>query len=93
MIELIEIVTFDESIIAYQPSSEVKARANQIEPIPVVYIPRKPHPNGLLLYQGATYIQHPLNPTKKLPYLVETLPHLQVGDIAPIENVKKMKER
>jgi len=42
---------FDEQLVGYQPSPQVKKRAEQQGyPIPVVYIPRKPNPNGLLMY-------------------------------------------
>lgn len=33
--------------------------------IPVVFIPRKPHPNGLLIYLVVTYIINPLYSSKK----------------------------
>lgn len=42
---------FDEQVVGYQPSAKTKNKAEQAgHPIPVVYIPRKPHPNGLLFY-------------------------------------------
>ena len=42
-------ITIDETMIEYQPSSIVKENAgNNEEPIPVLFIPRKPHPNGLV---------------------------------------------
>jgi hypothetical protein len=43
----VQLVVIDEFVMAYQPRKEVKA-ATEIkgEPIPVVFIPRKPHPNG-----------------------------------------------
>ena len=52
------------------------------ETIPVVFIPRKPHPNGLLLYLCATFINHPYENTK-LPYILDILPHLKSCDISP----------
>lgn len=56
------VVCFDESIYGYQPRKKTKATAEQKvffhilsayfihqgNPVPTVYIPRKPHPNGLL---------------------------------------------
>lgn len=45
-------VAFDESMIGYQPGKQAKEAASaQGKPIPTRFIPRKPHPNGLLLYQ------------------------------------------
>lgn len=93
MVDSLKMITFDESLMAYQPSSKVKQKANEMEPIPVVFIPRKPHPNGLLLYQAVTYIQHPINPAKKIPYLFDTLPYLKIGDARSIQNLQKIKER
>ena len=51
------------------------------EPIPVVYIKRKPHPNGLEVFLLSSYINHPTEEGHKYPYIVDCLPHLQVGDV------------
>jgi len=52
----VSIVAIDESVIAYQPSHEAKMQAEKDgAPIPVVYIPRKPHPNGLECFLGCTW--------------------------------------
>lgn len=46
-----EVITFDEQVVGYQPAPETKKKAEAMGyPIPVVFIPRKPHPNGLLFY-------------------------------------------
>ena len=88
VIERIHLVTFDESILAYQPSHNAKVIADaKGEPIPVVFIKRKPHPNGLELFLFSSFINHPhdhpLNGSiRKMPYIVDCLPHLQVGDVA-----------
>ena len=80
-ISLITTVTLDESMIEYQPDKTKKAQCiKNGEPIPVVYIPRKPHPNGLKLYTLATYINHPSKPGKKIPYIVDIKPHLTAND-------------
>ena len=93
MVETVDLIAFDESVLAYQPKKETKNKAEiDGEPISVVFIPRKPHPNGLLLYQAATFIKHPLQDSV-LPYIIQTLPHLQVGDTNPIENLKELKRR
>ena len=44
----VSIIAIDEAVLAYEPSSDVKSKNEDFgEPIPVVYIKRKPHPNGL----------------------------------------------
>ncbi len=43
--------SYDETIFAYQPSEETKKYfETNFDPIPVAYLPNKPHPNGLLSY-------------------------------------------
>jgi hypothetical protein len=87
-------VTVDESLIGYQPSRPVKDKAEkQGEPIPVAYIPRKPHPNGLLGYLLLTPVDHPGKPRKGLPYILDILPHVSIGDSAPQDVVRKFMER
>lgn len=45
------VVSHDETVFAYQPAKRTKKVAEDaLDPIPLVYIPRKPHPNGLLSY-------------------------------------------
>lgn len=45
------IVAHDEAVFAYQPNQATKSKAKQIgEEIPLVYFPRKPHPNGFCAY-------------------------------------------
>lgn len=78
-----EIVAIDESVIAYQSSDVVKNRADQCgTPIPIVYMPRKPHPNGLLCYLGCTFVQDP-NSDRFLPFIVSFAPHLRPSDYSP----------
>lgn len=80
----VSIVAIDEHMNAYQPSASTKAKAQTNgEPIPVVYIPRKPHPNGFLVYLLATFLQHPIKTNRVIPYILDFIPHVQVGDIAP----------
>lgn len=82
------LITVDEHMNEYQPSKKIKERAeSEGEPIPVVYIPRKPHPNGLLEYLYATYVENPVRNDSVLPYIVDIKPHLQVGDVNPISAV------
>jgi hypothetical protein len=94
MLRATSIVTVDESLMQYQPSAEIKQLAEQIsEPIPVVYIPRKPHPNGLLAYVAATYVNHPFISNSKIPYIIDLLPHLQVGDVSAATALEQVMNR
>ena len=48
-------VSVDELLDAYRVTPDVKQRATELgEPIPTVYIPRKPHKNGFLFYLACT---------------------------------------
>ena len=47
-------------MIGYQPSEDVKLKADEREPIPVLYIPRKPHPNEFLFYFAVGLVLNPL---------------------------------
>lgn len=87
------LVVFDEQLSGYHPSKIVKDKARAAgDPIPVQYIPRKPDPNGLLLYLLATYVksngQH-----QKLPYVLDFFPHLTVGDAGLSELVAASVDR
>lgn len=76
LLSKIDIVTIDESIISYKPSSKTKKRKkNGFDEIPVYYIPRKPHSNGLLLYLSATSIESKTH-LKKNPFILNFFPKL-----------------
>lgn len=63
-------VAADEALYGYQPSKETKKKyEKKKDPIPVVYIPRKPHPNGLLNYKLVVKSEK----TKK-PYVLDFQP-------------------
>jgi len=69
---------FDETVYAYHVSKEIKQRAEQDQdPIPVVFIPRKPHPNGLMSYKLSTIL-----PGGK-PYTLVLIPHYSIPQISP----------
>lgn len=88
----LKVSTIDETVIGYQPTTIVKERNDKAgEPIPVVYIPRKPHPNGLLIYTVATYVKG-LTENQKLPYVLDLIPHMQVGDVSPTIAFKQALE-
>jgi hypothetical protein len=36
----------------------------------------------------ATFVQNPIKKDSKLPFILDILPHLQVGDIAPGQNLR-----
>jgi len=82
-IEQVHIATIDESVIAYHPSRKIKEEAEaRGEPIPVVFIPRKPHPNGLENFLLTTNVFNPLNPSKSLYFTLSIFPHLHSHDVA-----------
>jgi hypothetical protein len=84
----------DESVIGYQPGSTAKKEAeSRGEPIPVVYIPRKPHPNGLEIFLVATSVEHPARQNKGLPFIVDMRPHLTQGDSNPQETFEFFMKR
>jgi len=65
------VVAVDEALFAYQVRKEVKEEyENRKDPIPMHYIPRKPHKNGLLAWVLATKSDH----TNK-PYVLDMIPH------------------
>jgi len=63
------------------------------EPIPVVYIQRKPNPNGLEIFPLATYVKHPAKEGSILPFILDMRPHLRQGDSAPKEVVRQFMRR
>lgn len=88
-------LTVDEHMNAYQPSSKTKEYADKVlfEPIPVTHIPRKPHANGLIEYLFVTYVDNPARRNSVLPYIVDILPHIQVGDVNPVKAVQDFLPR
>jgi hypothetical protein len=45
------------------------------------------------MYQTLTYIQHPVKFNSVLPFILDVLPHLKVGDANPIEAVRFFMKR
>eukprot|EP01105_Mastigella_eilhardi_P024040 TRINITY_DN617_c0_g4_i1.p1 TRINITY_DN617_c0_g4~~TRINITY_DN617_c0_g4_i1.p1 ORF type:complete len:499 (+),score=93.72 TRINITY_DN617_c0_g4_i1:432-1928(+) len=84
----VSLLLIDELVSAYQPSAAVKTIAEQTgEPIP-----RKPHPDGVEVLLGATFVSgHPKN-TLRLPYLTHIIPHLSTGDSAPQDVLRQVVE-
>jgi hypothetical protein len=94
IIEDIHVISIDESMVEYHPSANKKCKLSDSgEPIPVVFIQRKPHPNGLLLYEAVTYVEHPAKNDRVLPFIVDMVPHIRMNDCSPIEVVKKVVAR
>jgi hypothetical protein len=95
LLESVHLAVIDEGLIAYNPSIEVmKKREQEGEPIPKVYIPRKPHPNGLLAYILATYVKNPNSneEDKKLPLIIDLLPRVKC-DLSPFDAFTKFIDR
>jgi hypothetical protein len=93
-IENVSLVTVDETLVAYQPSPKKKQQAESLgEPIPVVYIPRKPHSNGLEAFLLASYVPHPARENAVLPFIIDIYPHLIVGDSPPQDVVRTFMQR
>ena len=87
-------MTIDESLISYEPKQEAKNKAiAKGEPIPLMYIPRKPHPNGLLIYQLVTFVENPLSNEKFLPFIVDMIPYLEAKDVSPTGALKTFFQR
>lgn len=81
------VVTIDEGLMAYQPCQDTKEYNELIgEPIPVVFIPRKPHANGLLLYIVCSFILNPVTQSK-MPVILDMHPHLTSGDVNPATEI------
>jgi len=65
-----------------------KAKAEPIEPIPVVHIPRKPHPNGLFIWLMGTK-----STNTGLPYILDFERHLTHPQLSGRNALKKFLER
>ncbi len=93
LIHFITTACYDELAVGYEPTKEVKQKADDAgEPIPVMFIPRKPHPNCLLIYLLATYLDHPARNGSILPFVLNILPHLKTDDASPQQSVIKAME-
>lgn len=76
----VSVCAVDEAVISYTPSAAVKERETaRGTKIPVVYVPRKPHPVGLEMYIAATYIEDSTT-RHGLPWAIGIYPHLVDGD-------------
>jgi hypothetical protein len=74
-------VAVDETLYSYQPDSKTKeAAAAAGDRIPLVYIPRKPHKNGLLVYHMACKSEK-----TEQPYLLDIEPRLSEPSVSPRE--------
>jgi hypothetical protein len=84
------VLSFDESLYSYQPRPETKKKKELEfkEPIPVVYIPRKPHPNGLLNWLCVSK-----STATSLPYVIDMVPHLSFPQVSAQVALKIMIDR
>jgi len=83
------IVSFDESVYSYQPRKATKAKAEEKgAAIPTVYIPRKPHPNGLLNWLCVSK-----SSTTGLPFVLDFEPHLSFPTISGQNALRKIHTR
>lgn len=94
MINSIHTICYDELAVGYQPAKETKEKAEEIgEPIPIMFIPRKPHPNCLLIYIMAGYLEHPTRQKSILPFILNIHPHLKSNDSSPQNSVIQAIQR
>jgi hypothetical protein len=71
-------VVLDETLYEYQPDAATQREFEmRLDPIPVVYIPRKPHPNGLLNYQLVA-----ISSRSGQPYVLDFEPRITL-DVSP----------
>jgi len=89
-LEAVHVVAIDESVIGYNPRKATKEHAEEEgKPIPTVYMPRKPHPNGLECFLACTYVTNPAN-GKQEPYVCSIVPHLRSNDYTSIAVAEKI---
>jgi hypothetical protein len=82
-------VVVDEGIFEFQPSHESKEFYEKVHcPIPVVYIVRKPHPNGLLVYYLFTKSSKP-----NKSYILDYQPKLNGNEMSPSYTAKMLVDR
>ena len=91
LISSLDILTVDECLIGYKPRFETKEKYKKIfDEIPLVYIPRKPHPNGLLIYLSSTGVMVP-GKKNKVPFILNLFPNLNIGfGMTPSSSVLKL---
>ncbi len=78
----------DEIVYEYHPRKATKKKHEMNgDAIPVTYIPRKPHPNGLLNYKLA------FKTAQGRPYVVDFEPYLISVGYSPIDAMAKMIDR
>ena len=77
------VVVIDKLLIRYQLSKKKKSDAEEKgDPIPVTYIPQKPHPNSLLFMQFVTAVECVTEPDWHFPYILNMKIHLTAQDCA-----------
>ncbi len=83
------IICFDEALWDFRPNKNTKEEAEKRkDPIPVVFIPRKPHPNGLLCYFMGMKMFN-----TNLPYVFDLEPHISFPQVPPQQALRNCIER
>ena len=94
LLEEIKHAVIDESILAYEPCSSTKDNHEVLgDTIPVTYIPRKPHPNGLLLYGMVTTVKSSIPHQSDIPFCVGFVPYISGRDVCPTKMYKTFSDR
>ena len=93
LVTAITVILDDEAMLGYQPSKNKKRLAELLGiPIPVMYMQRKLHLNGLLLYLLACAVEH-ANNANGLPFILDFLPHTVVNDTALDDTIHQFKSK
>lgn len=83
------VVVVDESVWAYRPGKSKLAKARKEKcRIPLVYIPRKPNPNGLMAYHLVSQ-----SDSTNLPFAVDFTIHRSFPQLGAIEAARTMVSR
>ena len=91
LLSSIDILTVDECLIGYKPSNQTKEKYKKnFDEIPLVYIPRKPHPNGLLIYLSSTEVFFSYR-KNKISFVLDIFPNLNSGfGLTPYTSILKI---
>jgi len=86
-------VCLDEAVWGYLPKKKTKQKADESgRPIPVVFIPKKPHLHGFLVYFLVIYFQYP-HTSRRFLYVIDMMVHHSTGDVSPNKAVRYFLER
>ncbi|KAK8797550.1 hypothetical protein WA158_005896 [Blastocystis sp. Blastoise] len=81
-------VAIDETMISYKMSTgRKKVLETMVEPTGLRHMERKPHPDGFLIYQMATYIK---NYEKKIPFSLGMFCVFEEQNATPVEALREL---